>query len=73
MEMLAGDIDAYVSYSYARKTLPFMVLYSNQDEFPALIFYAIQKLCTCKWLGSTLMSFLWAFHDDKNDGIGGGM
>ena len=73
MEMLAGDIDAYVSYSYVCKTFPLMVLYSNQDEFPALIFHAIQKLCTHKRLGSTLMSFSWAFHDDKNDGIKGGM
>lgn len=49
-----------------------MVLYSNRDEFPALIFHAIQKLCTRKRLGSTLMSFSWAFRDDKNDGIKGG-
>ncbi|KDR77906.1 hypothetical protein GALMADRAFT_244867 [Galerina marginata CBS 339.88] len=45
---------------------------ANRDDFPALIFHAIQNLCARKRLGSTLMSFSWAFRDDKNDGIKGG-
>jgi hypothetical protein len=72
MEKLAGDVDVYVSYYDVWLTLQFMLLCRNRDEFPVLIFHAIQKLCTRKRLGSALMTFLWAFRDDKNDGIKGG-
>jgi hypothetical protein len=33
---------------------------------------ALQVLCSRERLGSTLMSFTWAFRDMKTDGIKGG-
>ncbi|TFK35120.1 hypothetical protein BDQ12DRAFT_726252 [Crucibulum laeve] len=45
---------------------------ANQKEFPALIAKALHGLCTRERLGSTLMMFLYAFHDE-NDGIMSGI
>lgn len=46
---------------------------ANRDEFPALMLQALQNLCHCDRLGSTLMSFSYAFHDTKTDWIKEGM
>ncbi|KIM35999.1 hypothetical protein M413DRAFT_32041 [Hebeloma cylindrosporum] len=45
----------------------------NREEFPALMLQALQNLCNRKQLGSTLMSFSYAFRDTKMDWIKGGM
>ena len=46
---------------------------ANRDEFPALMLQALQGLCHRDRLGSTLMSFSYAFCDTKSDWIKGGM
>lgn len=46
---------------------------ANRDEFPALMLQALQTLCHHDRLGSTLMSFSYAFRDTKSDWIKGGM
>lgn len=46
---------------------------ANRDEFPALMLQALQNLCNRDRLGSTLMSFSYAFRNTESDGIKGGM
>ncbi|KDR65060.1 hypothetical protein GALMADRAFT_149027 [Galerina marginata CBS 339.88] len=46
---------------------------ANREEFPALMLQALQNLCNRDRLGSTLMSFSYAFRDAKSDWIKGGM
>jgi hypothetical protein len=46
---------------------------ANRSEFPALMLQALQNLCNRNRLGSSLMSFAWAFRDSDTDGIKGGM
>ncbi|KAF8803120.1 hypothetical protein BYT27DRAFT_7226148 [Phlegmacium glaucopus] len=42
---------------------------ANREEFPLLMLRALQNLCSREHLGSTLMSFTWAFHDVQTDRI----
>ncbi|KAF8810570.1 hypothetical protein BYT27DRAFT_7091508, partial [Phlegmacium glaucopus] len=42
---------------------------ANREEFPSLMLRALQNLCSRERLGSTLMSFTWAFRDVQTDRI----
>jgi hypothetical protein len=71
IDTLARDINAYV-----RPTMhccqSLIVFSRNREQFPSLMLQALQDLCSRERLGSTLMSFTWAFRDVKTDRIKGG-
>jgi hypothetical protein len=71
IDTLARDTDAYV-WPTVHCSQPLIVFSRNQEQFPSLMLQALQVLCSRERLRSTLMSFTWAFHDVKTDGIKGG-
>ena len=71
IDSLAKDVDAYVQLPPSGSSL-LILFFRNQEQFPTSMLHALQDLCSRERLGTTLMSFTWAFRDSKTDKIKGG-
>jgi len=71
IEALARDVDAYV-WPTMHCCESLIVFSRNREQFPSLMLQSLHDICNRERLGSTLMSFTWAFRDVKTDGMKGG-